>query len=305
MRVPCCGTSGGKDGPPVADVAVVIAAFNASATLDAALASVAAQTSGPAEVVVVDDGSADATNEVAKRWRSVLPLRVERQSVNRGPGLARSRGVAVTTAPLVALLDSDDLWLPNHLETLAAAHRRSGGIITADGYRWQPDSAGIRARSYRYYHRVPAPNAQTRAILRRNFVFIGAVFSRADYLDVGGFRDGFSGAEDWDLWIRMLRRGSRVHAVNVPTVIYRLNANGLTLRGIGPASAERVLRAALVEASNDSEREAAAETLRWLRARNHLRAGYDAARDGRVELAAMKRARQSVESCGWIWRLSP
>ena len=44
-------------------------------------------------------------------------------------------------------------------------------------------------------------------ILRHNFVSIGALFPRVAYDEAGGFRDGVSGAEDWDLWIRMIRAG--------------------------------------------------------------------------------------------------
>ena len=73
---------------------------------------------------------------------------------------------------------------------------------------------------------IPAPDHQMLDILRHNFVSIGALFPRAAYEDAGGFRDGVSGAEDWDLWIRMIRAGLRVHGVAAPTLLYRVESTG-------------------------------------------------------------------------------
>src|SRR3954454_14547905 len=112
-------------GPGTDPIAVVIAAHNAADTLDAALASVAGQSLAPQEVVVVDDASSDETAAVAARWGAVLPLDVVRLPENTGPGHARNVGVARTAAPMLALLDGDDVWLPDHLSLLDQVHRSS------------------------------------------------------------------------------------------------------------------------------------------------------------------------------------
>src|SRR5919108_5973128 len=79
-----------------------------------ALAGVFAQKPPPAEIVVVDDASTDGTAAVAEE----MGARVVRHEENLGEGAARNSGIAAATQPWLALLDSDDEWLPHHLETL-------------------------------------------------------------------------------------------------------------------------------------------------------------------------------------------
>ncbi|RVD66165.1 glycosyltransferase family A protein [Mesorhizobium sp. M7A.F.Ca.ET.027.03.2.1] len=92
---------------------VVIPAFNAAATIGAALNSVLAQTARAEAVVVVDDGSTDDTVAVIDAMN--LPVTVLRQD-NAGPGSATTRGIAALSTPLIATLDADDLWLADKIE---------------------------------------------------------------------------------------------------------------------------------------------------------------------------------------------
>jgi glycosyltransferase involved in cell wall biosynthesis len=94
-------------------ISVVIPAFNAAATLGETLASVLSQTRPPDEVIVVDDGSTDATAEIA---RERLDARVLRQA-NGGVASAMNAGLRASRCSLVAFLDADDVWMPAHLET--------------------------------------------------------------------------------------------------------------------------------------------------------------------------------------------
>jgi GT2 family glycosyltransferase len=210
----------------------------------------------------------------------VLPLEVLRQAENRGPSEARRRGVAHTTAPLIALLDADDIWLPDHLETLTAVLEDAGGIVTADAYRWAPGH-GLRPGTFRHRYPVPAQD-QLAALVRSNFVFVGSLFRRVDYDRVGGFREGreMTGAEDWDLWIRMVRSGVRVTPADHPTVVYRLSASGLTSGADVRAAYVNVLEAACREAASVAERAVTSKALAWVRARDHLGQAQAAARRG-------------------------
>ena len=93
-------------------VSCIIPAFNAERYLAAAVASVLAQTRAAVEILVVDDGSTDATAAVAESLGA--PVRVLRQA-NAGPAAARNHGVQASSGELLAFLDADDLWEPTKL----------------------------------------------------------------------------------------------------------------------------------------------------------------------------------------------
>lgn len=208
-------------------VAVVIPAHDAASVIHQTLAGVAAQSVTPREVVVVDDASADDTAQLAAAWADRLPLEVVRLEHNRGPAGARKVAVSRTSAPLVALLDADDFWAPDHLDTMLASWSSHDDLVTADARWWRP-GASMSRRSWSQDFPLPSPEDQLRAILRQNFVFVGSLFSRELYDRAGGFREPLRGVEDWDLWIRMIQVGARVRRPAHTTVLYRVTAGSLS-----------------------------------------------------------------------------
>jgi hypothetical protein len=102
------------------DVSVVIPSYNRADLLGFTLDAVLGQTVPPREVIVVDDGSLDATLSVVARYQSVvrvIPIK------NSGSIVARNVGLRAASAPVVAFCDSDDLWRPDFLESMAALWR--------------------------------------------------------------------------------------------------------------------------------------------------------------------------------------
>jgi len=102
-------------------LSVVIPAYEAARYLHETLDSVAAQTEPVDSIVVVDDGSTDATADVATSWAAsaLVPVTVLRQA-NGGAGAARRVGLAHTDSELVSFLDADDRWLPDTAARLVA-----------------------------------------------------------------------------------------------------------------------------------------------------------------------------------------
>ncbi|MFI9410114.1 glycosyltransferase family 2 protein [Nocardia gamkensis] len=213
-----------------ATVGVIIPAYNMAGCLDRALYSLAMQTQPPREVVVVDDGSQDATYAVAHRWRGVLPIKVVRHEHRCGIGAARARGIALMDTELVAQLDADDFVTPGHLAALRRTYLERPGLISPRALHWY---GGLKLCVDQMHDAHPRPGVgHLDQILMRNYVLVGALYSRRLYEDVGGYRDRkITYAEDWDLWLRMVNAGAQVAKPVEHTYVYRTGfpsySNGL------------------------------------------------------------------------------
>ena len=272
-------------------VSLVIPLYNSAQFIDAALASVAGQSTVPDEVIIVDDASTDGGAERAARWSSMLPLTVITQSENRGPGVARRVGIAASCHDLIALLDADDVWFPNHLELMLATYRQHGGVITADTLWWAP-SRQLSMVSGRRRKRVPPPERQRLGILDHNFVHPISLFSRADYERAGGFSDLRKG-EDWDLWMHMIRCGAAVMMAPSPTALYRIHgASASAGRGDLAVNVETLPR--YLDQLAPDEQRVLRRTIRRRQARIDLLAGEKRAAKGELGRATVLWARAAL-----------
>jgi glycosyltransferase involved in cell wall biosynthesis len=267
-------------------VAVIVPAFNAESTLGSALASVAAQTRPPEEVVVVDDGSGDGTVALAKSWDARLPITVLTTGTNAGPSAARRAAIEAATADALALLDADDVWFPDHLEAMLGAYATTDdGLASADALAWIPGTA-VSPRSLSVSSPLPERGKQLGWLLEENHLSISALFSRARYEAVGGFRPQFRGTEDWDLWIRMVRAGAAVARPDHATVLYRLSRGAVSSDDRMVQARRDVLDAAAREGGAD-ERAALRVGLRHNAAAANLVKAYDLAAEGRATAARL------------------
>lgn len=119
--------------PP--SVAVITCFLNAEQFLFETITSVFQQTFQDWELLLIDDGATDGSTEIAKRWAREHPERVRyfehADHRNRGPAASRNVGLIHTRAPLIAPLDSDDVWLPNKLErqvAILSEHREAAMV---------------------------------------------------------------------------------------------------------------------------------------------------------------------------------
>jgi glycosyltransferase involved in cell wall biosynthesis len=193
-------------------VSVIIPAYNRADLVRRALASVQAQLAAPDEVLVVDDASSDDTAIVAADHGAT----VIRHEVNRGEGGARNTAIENARNEWVALLDSDDEWLPEHLQNLWP--RRDGHALVAasalsvgrpDGPEWllgHPADHPVVVRSPR---EIVFPD--------NPFPASGVMVRRDAAMAVGGFRR-LPFAADLDMWLRVLENGT---GLACPQVGYR------------------------------------------------------------------------------------
>lgn len=189
-------------------VSVVVPAYNAEATLDETLRSVRGQTHQALEIIVVDDGSTDATRAVAER-HAAADARVQLlHQPNAGVAAARNAGWQHARSPFIAFVDADDLWAPAKIERqLAALH--SGGDRVGLVYCW---FARIDAASRIVgLHEGPLWQGDvTQPILMSNFIGNGsaALMRRDALVAAGGFDAGLQargahGCEDYLLYFRV------------------------------------------------------------------------------------------------------
>jgi hypothetical protein len=204
-------------------VSVVIPAYQAGWCVGAAVSSVLWQTFQDLEVVVVDDGSADATADVVHALKG--PITLVRQE-NAGVAAARNRGIETASGELIAFLDADDVLFPEHVEALVATHERTGGIATANAYWLLP--GGVHPRKTRHKGRFPEPGEQRRAILEQNFVSTMSLFPRSLVAEIGPLDPEKRWAEDWDFWLRAIYSGHRVFHQPRPLALYRWSAESLS-----------------------------------------------------------------------------
>jgi GT2 family glycosyltransferase len=207
------------------DISVIVPAYRAAATIGRALASIAAQTRKPREVIVIDDGSDDATVAAAEAMRDCLngiSLIIGTQE-NQGAGSARNHGVALARGEWLAFLDADDEWLAEKLE-------RSFEVISAEpsnlvliGHDVIVRDGGDDVTFDCAQHDV-AGDDPFHAMYRRGYISTSTALTRRDVvLTAGGFDTALPNAQDFDLWLALLRDAK--NAVRVFPGAYTLHHN--------------------------------------------------------------------------------
>jgi glycosyltransferase involved in cell wall biosynthesis len=204
---------------------VVTAAYQAAATIGAAVESVLRQTYPALEMIVSDDGSTDSIAEALEPFANDVTVV---RNPHRGPGATRNAGLRVASGDFVVILDADDVYEPRRLEALADLVRRRPELDIATTDAFLERNGTVIGRFYNESFSFPEEE-QRAEILRRCFLFAPAV--RRERIEaIGGFDESAEvvPAEDWDCWIRLVLDGARAGVVQEPLVRYRLHTGSLT-----------------------------------------------------------------------------
>lgn len=201
-------------------ISVVIPAYNSSRTLLEALESVRGQTYPVHEVIIVDDGSEpDEANAIDVAASGCTVIRLPK---NRGPSVARNRGVARATGEWVAFLDSDDLWLPRKLE------------LQVEHINTHPGCRAVHCSMRRIGHDGEESTHIKRAVTFEDLVefpcpvFPSAVMMhRETLIEVGLFDPTKRCCEDLDLFLRFTSEHP-IECVEEPLLLRRTSWNGLS-----------------------------------------------------------------------------
>lgn len=202
-------------------ISVAVPAFNQERWIAQALESILGQTRPPDEVIVVDDGSTDATARVAERFGG--QVRIVRQE-NGGAASAYNRGFREAKGDYVAKCPADDVWEPNKLECQFE-------VLTSVP---EVDVLFSRARTFGAFE-VEIPQPPGTGVLERES-FLRALYTancvpaptalvrRALHEKLGGFREDYAAGEDYDFWLRALAAEATFYYD--PRVLVRLRIHG-------------------------------------------------------------------------------
>lgn len=233
-------------------ISVIIPAYKAVLTIERALASVAAQTLKPERVIVVDDGSGDGTFKKAEAFKEQFngtELRVLSQN-NRGAGAARNRAINEATGDWLAFLDADDEWLPDKLAISMEAIYKHNIVLVAHNYFAVNGSQKKLVVCNARYEAAANPYC---GLYRKGFLATSSVVVRRDaVIEAGGFDETLETAQDFDLWLKILKKKN---------VSFRVEPNALlnyfvTPRSITSHTARRLdctLRVAIKHAPSRSD----------------------------------------------------
>jgi len=217
-------------------VSVIICAYNAAAFIAETLESLLAQTWPPVEILVVDDGSTDATPAIVQ---SFAPRVRYLYQVNAGSSAARNTGIAASCGDLLCFFDADDLMPPDRLEAQISFLQRHPevGLVFCD-YR-NFNNQGEAERSH--FQSCPLLQAElggrAEAVLenpcsllaQENFGITGTLLLRREALaQVPGFEPRLRGCEDFHFYFRLARH-TRVGILNLVGMLRRMHADNLTL----------------------------------------------------------------------------
>lgn len=206
-------------------VSIIIPAFNAVATIHETLDSVLQQTVRDIEIIVVDDGSTDATAAAVMPYLGASVTLV--QQPNKGLSAARNTGIAHATGELLLFLDADDLILPDYLAcqvSVLTAHPET--CVACCDFRYFPDGFPQQWRPHSLAPVQPYPLSQ---LLAGNVLPVHTAVVRRTTIDrVGPFDESLTALEDWDLWLRIALDGGRFQYHPRILALYRQRAGSLS-----------------------------------------------------------------------------
>lgn len=211
---------------------VVVTAYNYATLLPDALRALAAQTVQDFELLIVDDGSTDNTEEVVEQFRPRFRNLHYLKKTNGGPADSRNYGVERAGGTHVAILDADDIWSPRYLEVVRDQFDSSPRteLLFTDGLRIRDNGEVIRPV---FPPQLPALDGHINSVgslfaVCSHFLPSGMVFAKSLYHHMGGFDTRFLHGDDVDWVVRAALAGAYCVRVDQKLFLYRFHGRNLT-----------------------------------------------------------------------------
>lgn len=197
------------------EVSVIIPCFNQAHFLPEALASVFEQTLESWECIIVNDGSTDETEEVAKRWCEKDDRFVYVEKVNGGLSSARNYGIKKALGKYILPLDADDIIHRDYLKSaiLHFEKKPETKLVYCQAQKFGLVSGKWPLKPYNY-----------KTLLIQNIIFCSAIYKKSDFF---AFTSGYdekmlNGYEDWDFWLQLIGKDDIVYQMTEEFFYYRI-----------------------------------------------------------------------------------
>ncbi len=196
---------------------VVIPCYNQGGYLRETVQSVVASAYPNIEIIIVDDGSKDNSQEVA------MKIAEEHKNVryihqkNSGPSKARNHGIRLAQGKYILPLDADDLIAPNYIPEAVTIleNRPDVQLVYCEAEKFEGKTGHWKLRPF-----------SLNLLARDNMIFVSGIFRKSDWEKCGGFdEDMIWGREDWEFWISLLKNGGEVVKLPFVGFYYRVKAN--------------------------------------------------------------------------------
>lgn len=209
-------------------VSVVIPYYNDSSVFERCIKSIAAQSVKPIEVIIIDDNSDDTSSliKIIDHFRDELNILLHRNDINKNAAFSRNLGVNLASGQVIALLDADDYWEKNHLETSL-----NGLISTQSDFVY---SNITKVNSVGEVSKIEV-NDVSKLANPFDILFISPaqtgsfVFIKSNCIDVT-FNESLRRHQDYQFFIDMIKKGKKIHYINDYTSYYCESTRPLSSR---------------------------------------------------------------------------
>lgn len=200
-------------------ISIIVPCFNQAQYLDDALQSVLEQSYTHWECIIVNDGSHDNTEEVAKKWIEKDYRFKYLYQENGGLSSARNLGITHARGEYILPLDADDKITPVYVELAVESFQDDNSlkVVYCRAEKFGGESGEWILEKY-----------STTALARRNMIFCSAIYKKIDWINANGYDENLIyGLEDWDLWIAILKKGGNVKCIDYIGFFYRIRQGSM------------------------------------------------------------------------------
>lgn len=199
-------------------ISIIMAAYNAENTIGQAITSVIQQTYTDFELIIINDCSTDRTVDVINEFiKKDARIRLINNSKNMGVSYTRKHGLDEAKGSWIAILDSDDLWLPEKLAKQVEFQKKTNADLLYTG------SGFMNVDGKQINWKLNVPEVITyRQLLKQNILSNSSALVRKDLYEKY-YAVGDDMHEDFAIWLQILRNGIKAYGINEPLLIYRLD----------------------------------------------------------------------------------